>query len=88
MESVWITYLAGAYDLVRGHRCFSNEERSFVEKELFKASADIILDYDEGRNNRQAFNNSGLCAVGYLIDDQSLVDHALHGPHGFYPHMV
>ncbi|MBN2853394.1 MAG: heparinase II/III family protein [Clostridia bacterium] len=87
MESVWIMYLAGAYDMVRESTLFSLSDRDTIESDLFKASADIICDYDEGRNNRQAFNNSGILAVGYLIGDKKLVDYALHGKNGLYSHM-
>jgi hypothetical protein len=87
MESVWIAYLAGAYDMVRRSNCFSGDERKEIENDLFKVSANIILDYDEKMNNRQAFNNSGLCAVGLLIGDDKLVDYSLNGIHGFTRHM-
>ncbi len=87
MESVWIMYLAGAYDMVRNNSCFTHNERKAIENDLFKASIDIILDYDEKMNNRQAFNNAAICAVGFLLEDKNLIDYALYGPHGFVTHM-
>lgn len=87
MESVWIAYLAGAYDMVRSSNCFSKDERNLIEDNIFKVSANIILDYDEKMNNRQAFNNSGLIAVGFLVGDNKLIDYSLNGVHGFTRHM-
>ncbi len=87
MESVFTSYLAFAYDLVCDAACFSAEDNSFIKRELFHASAMIIKDYDEKRNNRQAFNNSALCAVALLNEDDGLLDYALNGPHGFISHM-
>lgn len=87
MESVWITYLAGAYDMVRGCSVFDGEEKKRIVKEFFLASAEVIRDYDEGDNNRQAFNNCGLCAVALISGDEELLRYALYGPHGFVYHM-
>ncbi len=87
MESVWIMYLAGAYDMVRNSKCFTCGERDFIENNLHKASINIILDYDEKMNNRQAFNNAAICAVGFLLEDKNLINYSLYGPHGFVLHM-
>lgn len=87
MESVWIMHLACAYDMVKESNCFSTNEKNSIETNLFKYSAKIIIDYDEGVNNRQAFNNGGILAVGYLINDKKLVDYALYGKNGFINHM-
>lgn len=87
MESVWLMYLAGAYDMVRQSGVFSEIENKNIENNLFRASAKIIMDYDELWNNRQAFNNAGICAVGYLYKDVKLINHALYGEHGFVSHM-
>lgn len=87
IESVWVSYLTCAFDLANSASCFSEEERRLIKKELFVPSAQIIYDYDEKRNNRQAFNNSGLCAVAITAEDDQLLEYALHGPHGFESHM-
>lgn len=87
MESVWATYLSGAYDMVRHSKCFTGDERTVIENDLFRISANVILDYDEKMNNRQAFNNAALCSIGLLVDDKKLVDYSLNGIHGFVTHM-
>lgn len=87
MESVWITYLAGAYDMVKEDKAFSSMDRLRIVNDLFRVSAGVIMDYDEKNNNRQAFNNCGLCAVALVSDDRELLDYALNGPHGFVFHM-
>ena len=87
MESVWLTHLAGAYDMVKNSNVFSEKEHKDIENELFRPSVKIIMDYDELWNNRQAFNNTGICAIGYLYNDKVLIDYALYGKHGFFNHM-
>lgn len=87
MESVFILYMAAAYDMVRQSPLFTPENHAQLERSFFRPSVEAILDYDEQRNNRQAFNNAGILAVGYLLQDSTLVDYALNGPHGFYFHM-
>jgi len=87
MESVWIMYLAGAYDMVRKNKCFTMDEHRIIKNDLLIPSVEIILDYDEKMNNRQAFNNAGIVAVGFLLEDQKFIDYAINGPHGFITHM-
>lgn len=87
MESVWLTYLAGAYDMVKDSPLFSQTDKLRIINELFKVSASVIFDYDERDNNRQAFNNCGLCAVALVCQDEELLNYALEGPHGFAYHM-
>lgn len=87
MESVWISYLAGAYDMVKDDDSFTQNDKLRIVNEFFKTSAAVIYDYDEGANNRQAFNNSGLCAVALISGDKELLDYVLEGPHGFRFHM-
>lgn len=87
MESVWLTYLAGAYDMVEHCSLFSRQDKEGIMNDLFQCSAQVIRDYDEGRNNRQAFNNSALCAVALISQDKELLQYALEGTHGFIYHM-
>jgi len=87
MESIWIMYLAEAYDMVRRSSCFTADDHRVIMNYLFRPSVDIILDYDEKMNNRQAFNNAGILAVGFLLEEPKLIDYALYGPHGFEVHM-
>ncbi len=87
MESVFILYFAGGYDLVIESPLFTEEDKKEIETKFFSVSVEAILDYDEGRNNRQAFNNAGLIAVATLLNDQKLIDYALYGPNGFVSHM-
>ncbi|MFA7672839.1 MAG: heparinase II/III family protein [Clostridia bacterium] len=86
MDSVWLTYFACGYDMVNDCKCFTESDRKAIV-DMFKDSADVIRDYDERWNNRQAFNNTAMCAVALLRDDKEMLDHALYGEHGFTAHM-
>ncbi len=87
IESIWLSYLACGYDLTNGDPCYSQADRNAIVKDLFLASAAVIRDYDEKWNNRQAFNNSGMCAAALLAEDEELLQYVLRGEHGFIAHM-
>ncbi len=87
IESVWLSYLTCGYDMTNQDGCWTEAERTTVKQQLFLESAKVIRDYDEKRNNRQAFNNSGMCAAAIMAEDNELLEYALHGPHGFFSHM-
>lgn len=87
IESVWLSYLTCGYDLTNSDSCYSFQDRRIILKELFHPSAEVIRDYDEKWNNRQAFNNSGMCAAAILTEDDELLQYVLYGEHGFAAHM-
>ena len=87
IESVWLSYLTCGYDLTNADSCYSEEDRQLILRELFRPSAAVIRDYDEKWNNRQAFNNSGMCAAAILTEDEELLRYVLYGEHGFAAHM-
>ncbi len=86
VESIWLTHLCCGYDLLNQSSVFSDQDRKEA-LDLFIQSAKTIYDYDERWNNRQAFNNSGMCAAAILNGDRKLLDYVLNGPHGFVKHM-
>ena len=86
IESVWLSYIAGGYDMTCASGCYTAEDRRRVLA-LFGESASVIRDYDEKWNNRQAFNNSGMLAAAILREDGELYRYTLEGPHGFINHM-
>ena len=85
IESLWLASLAAAADFARD--TIPADEWRLIRDELFLPAARVILDYDEGDNNRQAMNNAALGFVGLLCQEPSLVEHALHGPHGWLHHV-
>lgn len=85
IEAVWLAALAGAADLVR--ETIPAAEWRLVRDRLLLPSAAVIMDYDEGENNRQAMNNAAIGLVGLLCEEDRLVDYALHGPHGWFHHL-
>lgn len=85
VESLWLASLAAAADFVRD--TISAPQWRHFRDDLFLPSAEIILGFDEGDNNRQAMNNVALGFVGLLCDDSSLIDRAVHGQHGWLHHL-
>lgn len=86
LDSIWLTYICGGYDIVNSSEVFNDTDRNKC-LELFKSAALVIREYDEKWNNRQAFNNAGMCAAALLTEDLELLDHVLNGEHGFIPLM-
>jgi len=85
VESLWLASLAAAADLARDQ--IPAADWRLVCDELFLASAEVIRGFDEGDNNRQAMNNTALGFAGLLCEEPSLVDYAVHGPHGWLHHL-
>lgn len=86
LEAFWLVDMVAAYDLTRDSRSYTASDHEAV-RELFYESCAVVRSFDEGVSNRQAFNNAGIGAVGFLYQDQELVRHALAGPHGFGYHL-
>ncbi len=81
LESIWLLQLAVALDLLEGRRgrgAVGDE----VRERLLAPSAALIASYDEGRSNRQVYNNAALAAAGALLGDDALLTRALLGPSG------
>ncbi|MGH2559624.1 MAG: heparinase II/III domain-containing protein [Thermomicrobiales bacterium] len=85
IESLWLAALAGAADMVR--ETIPAAEWRLIRDGLFLPAAAVIMDYDEGRDNRQAMNNAAIGLVGMLCEDDRLLHYALHGPHGWFHHL-
>lgn len=86
LEAFWLTDMVIAYDLVRDSKIFDHQDHQMI-KDLFYQSTAIIKSFNEGKSNRQAFNNTGMGAVGLLYNDRELIDYVLSGPAGFSFHM-
>ncbi len=82
LESVWVLQLAAAASLLseRGHLP-ADVERDLTER-LFRPSAALIADFDEGLSNRQAWNATALYALGRVLGDDALARSAAHGSSG------
>jgi len=82
LESVWVLQLAAAASLLSEHgRLPADVERDVTER-LFRPSATLIADFDEGLSNRQAWNAAALYALGHVIGDAELERAAAHGDSG------
>ncbi|MEX2536996.1 MAG: heparinase II/III family protein [Trueperaceae bacterium] len=86
LEAFWLVDVVAAYDLTRNSGAFGAADHAGV-RDLFYESCSVIRSYDEGRSNRQAFNNAGMGAVALLYEDEDLVQYVLDVPHGFSFHM-
>ena len=82
LESVWVLQLAAAASLLSElGRLPADLERDLSEH-LFRPSAALIADFDEGLSNRQVWNAAALYALGRVLGDEELARRATHGEAG------
>jgi hypothetical protein len=83
-ESIWLIELAWTYDLVRGSAALSDQEKIHIENDLLRASAATVSKSPkEATPNIQSWVNAAVAAVGYELDDNTMIQYALDGPIGF-----
>jgi hypothetical protein len=81
LESIWLLQLCIAADLLDAADEGGAATASFRER-VAAPSAALIRSYDEGESNRQLWNNAAMLAAGRVLDDATLIAHALRSPSG------
>ncbi|HZY63141.1 MAG TPA: alginate lyase family protein [Edaphobacter sp.] len=83
-ESIWLIKIAWAYDLIRGSGVLTTEEKQEIETKVLRASASTVMKaHKEPTFNIQSWINSAIGAVGFTLNDPSLIHEAIDGPIGF-----
>lgn len=83
-ESFWGVDMAYGYDLLYNYKGFSESDRKVLKEKFFYPLAHITQQFPESASNRQLWYNNVSAAVGFLYNDQELIDFALKGKYGFY----
>lgn len=83
-ESFWGVDMAYGYDLLASSPKFTAAEHRKIKEQLFYPLATITQQFPESASNRQLWYNNVSAAVGFLYNDQKLIDFALRGRYGFY----
>ncbi|MGH8014066.1 MAG: heparinase II/III domain-containing protein, partial [Candidatus Binataceae bacterium] len=82
-ESIWLIDMARAYDLIRDSDVLTAADRIHIERDLLYASAMTVSRANMGPTpNIQNWILGAEMAVGYTLNDQTLVSKALDGTHG------
>lgn len=80
-ESVWLVFMAQAYDTV--YTYLSEEERQDLEQRLFKPVADFISienpQYFNRVHNHSTWGTAAVGMIGLVMDDDELINRALYG---------
>jgi hypothetical protein len=82
LESVWVMHLAAATSILGEQGLLPRGLERELTQRLFRPSAALIADFDEGRSNRQVWNAAALLAIGRVIGDEPMARAAAHGPSG------
>jgi hypothetical protein len=83
-ESFWGVDMAYGYDFVYNYKGFTPADHQKLKEKFFYPLAEITQKFPESASNRQLWYNNVSAAVGFLYDDQKLIDFALNGEYGFY----
>ena len=79
-EAIWLVPLAWAYDLVADSPALDDAARAAIEHDLLRAAVATIRRNPSGISNWQSWHNAGIAAVGFALDDPTLVAAALRDP--------
>jgi len=82
-ESFWGVDMVYGYDLLYNYKGFAEADHKELKEKLFYPLAKITQLFPESASNRQLWYNNVSAAVGFLYDDQSLIDFAMKGKFGF-----
>ncbi|MBI1723093.1 MAG: heparinase II/III family protein [Gemmatimonadetes bacterium] len=82
LESIWVLQLAAAASLLEAMGRLPVDLAHDLRTRLFRPSAELIADFDEGRSNRQVWNVAALHGLGRVLGDAAMVREATHGPSG------
>jgi hypothetical protein len=82
-ESFWGVDMAYGYDLVHDYEGFTPKDHKKLKEKLFYPLAEITQQFPESASNRQLWYNNVSAAIGFLYNDQNLIDFALKGEYGF-----
>ncbi|AWG20677.1 heparinase [Flavobacterium faecale] len=80
-DSNWLVYVSQAYDCV--YDFIGAKDRAIIEKELFKPYADFISigspQFFNRVHNHSTWGNVAVGMIALVMDDNELLDRALHG---------
>jgi hypothetical protein len=80
-DSNWLVYVSQAYDCIYNY--LTEEERNKLETNLFRPFADhISIDspqFYQRVHNHSTWGNAAVGMIGLVMDDEELVNRALHG---------
>jgi hypothetical protein len=85
LESIWLLQICVAADLVA--RDGDQATADVVRERIVVPSSALIASFDEGRSNRQVWNNAALLASALLLGDRNRADRIVHGRSGVGEHL-
>ncbi len=87
LESIWLLQLSIAVSVLQAR----GSNPSLVQRtfdDVLAPSLKLVSSYDEGGSNRQVWNNAAIMCAGALLQEDRLVDEAIHGRSGIARHLM
>ena len=81
-EACALIGLAWAYDLIYPSPCLDARSRQHIENDLLRAMVHTIRRNNAGISNWQSWHNAGIAAVGFCLQDSTMIAQALNGKSG------
>lgn len=81
-ESVHLIGVAWAYDLIYNSPCLAAADKHQIENDFLRPATETIMRNDMRTSNWQTWHNAAVAAVGFCLQDEKLIAHALDGKSG------
>jgi hypothetical protein len=82
-EAIWLIPMAWAYDLIADSGVLDASQKTHIEQDLLREAVRVISRNDAGVSNWQSWHNAAIGAVGYTLNDRTLITKAIDGTSGF-----
>ena len=80
-DANWLVYMSQAYDCIRGW--ITEDERELLDTKLFRPFADFLSvetpQFFNRVHNHSTWGTVGVGMIGLVMDDEELINRALHG---------
>lgn len=79
-DATWFCDASPAYEVIRER--LGADERAYIEKNLFRAAADMIMKR-EGAHNWRTWNNAMRASLALILKDEEIMREAIYGKCGY-----
>lgn len=80
-DAGWVKGLVFGYDIVKEE--LSQEERSFVEKNLFAVCGEFLMEHRTDQlHNHEVVINSAIAMIGVLLGREDMIEFSVYGKYG------
>ncbi|WP_078378867.1 heparinase II/III family protein [Sutcliffiella halmapala] len=83
-EAVSLISLVQVFDIINESGFLSYREKTMIKSKFFKESAQTLMMNEKGTSNWQAWHIAAIGMIGYLLEEEELIEYAVNGEQGFF----